>query len=686
MKKRLVSLLLAFSMMLTFLPVGAVSAFAEEGGTFSDGRLNYTVIDETAKTAKVSGVVDADTLTEADIPDECKGYRITEIGKEAFNGCAALQSVTIGANVEKIDDYAFKDSESYWGICKALATVTFAPGSCLKEIGEGAFKRCTALKSITIGANVEKIGKEAFYDDSALAKVEFAPESGLKTIGDSAFGSTAITAIDLPETLETIGEGALAYTQLTKIVIPAKVENLGSGAFIGCENLEKVVFKGNKITKIEGGMFQYCTKLKEIQWPTDLQKIEDAVFSYCSALEELDFRDLKELKKIGLCLTAQTLNLKKVYLPANAWEHLDQATFAEIIPFLADRKNVTIFYAGSEQDFKDTVSNGSDPQSYFYKVRLNGSTNLESKGFWPVKFSEYAVTFENEDGSVVYAKRDLFEDDTFGDVKKPADPTKAGYTFKGWKLKDSDQMLEDIASDTVLTADMTFVPVWEENKAPAKSYRIVVENGTVNGNTNTAEVDAGETVTLKPGEAPDGMSFQYWDIPQELMDALTADSEGKFDNKNPDLTFPMPSVKAGEYTIKAMFGTPDTVDDTDYTALGIATGVVGGTVVAGILGWQAYSLASQSYLELFLPYIPTNRAELATLLWEDAGKPETAAEAYADIDTDKTELQEAAHWAVAEGLMDEADPEDEHVFAPNSGISNWTIIKAWHKAQKRKKA
>ena len=40
---------------------------------------------------------------------------------------------------------------------------------------------------------------------------------------------------------------------------------------------------------------------------------------------------------------------------------------------------------------------------------------------------------------------------------------------------------------------------------------------------------------------------------------------------------------------------------------------------------------------------------------------------------------------LSEGLMDEADPEDEHVFAPNSGISNWTIIKAWHKAQKLKK-
>lgn len=633
MKKRLVSLLLAFSTMLTFLPVGAVSAFAEDGGTFSDGTLNYTVIDEGAKTAKVSGVVDK-TLTAADIPDKCEGYRITEIGKEAFKGCSALQSVTIGANVETIDEYAFSDTSSHQKDCEALKTVEFASGSCLKTIGQGAF------------------------------------------------ANTGLTAIKLPETLETIGQYAFIYTPLTEIEIPANVKTLGRGAFIGCAKLEKVEFKGNNLKTIEEVMFQDCTALTEVELPTSLEEIGANSFWGCSALEVLDLRDLKDLKKIGRLAMADCKSLQRVYLPANAWQNLNRAMVAEVDGFSDKTNEVTVYYAGSEQDFKDTVPNGAEPQSYFYKKTIG--INLVPEGFCTVKF-RVSVTFENEDGSVVYAKRDLFEDDTFSAVKKPADPTKAGYTFKGWKQKDSGQMFEDIASDTKLTAGMTFVPVWEENKAPAKSYRIVVENGTVNGNTNTAEVDASETVTLKPGEAPDGMSFQYWDIPQELMDALTADSEGKFDNKNPDLTFPMPSVKAGEYTIKAMFGTPDTVDDTDYTALGIATGVVGGTVVAGILGWQAYSLASQSYLELFLPYIPTNRAELATLLWEDAGKPEMAAEAYADIDTDKTELQEAAHWAVAEGLMDEADPEDERVFAPNSGISNWTIIKAWHKAQKRKK-
>ena len=299
MKKRLVSLLLAFSMMLTFLPVGAVSAFAEEGGTFNDGRLNYTVIDETAKTAKVSGVVDK-TLTEADIPDECKGYRITEIGKEAFKGCSSLQSVTIGAKVETIDEYAFSDIESYRDACHALATVTFAPGSCLKEIG-----KC-------------------------------------------AFAETAITAIELPETLETIGEAAFIYTKLAEIVIPASVKTMAGGTFIRCENLEKVEFKGDKLKTIGSNTFEDCTALKEIQWPTSLEEIGDVAFWDCLELEELDFRELKNLKKIGFCLTAQTPNLKKVYLPANAWECLDQAAFAEMLPLLVDNKTVTVYYAGSE--------------------------------------------------------------------------------------------------------------------------------------------------------------------------------------------------------------------------------------------------------------------------------------------------------------------------------------------------
>lgn len=282
MKKRLVSLLLAFSMMLTFLPVGAVSAFADDDGTFNDGTLNYTVIDEEAKTAKVSGVVDVNTLTEVTIPKAYNGYTITEIGKDAFWCCYKLQSVTIGANVETIDEYAFSDSEGHGGECKKLATVTFAPGS------------------------------------------------RLKTIGDDAFAGTAITTIDLPETLETIGDKAfISTTQLTEIEIPAKVEKIGNMAFAWCNNLEKVEFKGDNLQKIEPCTFFGCTKLTEIQWPTNLQEIEIKAFWDCPALEELDFRDLKELKKIDAWLTPKCLNLKKVYLPANAGVNFDRAAFAE---------------------------------------------------------------------------------------------------------------------------------------------------------------------------------------------------------------------------------------------------------------------------------------------------------------------------------------------------------------------
>lgn len=226
-----------------------------------------------------------------------------------------------------------------------------------------------------------------------------------------------------------------------------------------------------------------------------------------------------------------------------------------------------------------------------------------------------------------------------------------------------------------------------------KTYKAAkLEDGvslTVNGKVydDKTGIKAGDelTLTLDTSFIDQNEVFETWSLSEELEKALLAKDSTFNLNQNP-LTFTIPKdfeMEGTELSFKAKTTLSELAGESDHSALGIATGVVGGTVVAGILGWQAYSLVSQSYLELNLPYIPTNRQELATLLWEDAGKPELAVEVYADIDADKTELQKAARWAVAEGLMDEAD--DEQVFTPNNGVSKWTIIKAWRKAQKLKK-
>ena len=84
MKTRLISLLLAFSMALTFLPVGAVSAFAAEtGDTFNFNGLTYEITSDT--TAKVKGPEANTLLTQVTIPEKAtnslngKSYTVTAV-------------------------------------------------------------------------------------------------------------------------------------------------------------------------------------------------------------------------------------------------------------------------------------------------------------------------------------------------------------------------------------------------------------------------------------------------------------------------------------------------------------------------------------------------------------------------------------------------------------------------------
>lgn len=216
-----------------------------------------------------------------------------------------------------------------------------------------------------------------------------------------------------------------------------------------------------------------------------------------------------------------------------------------------------------------------------------------------------------------------------------------------------------------------------------KEYTITVEDGKINGEPS-ATIKAGDTVNLTVGEVPENMAFLYWDIPSDLLNALIK-KDGNFSNKTQNLRFEMPELEdaAGKsFTISAAFGTAETAESDDSSAFGVVTGIiVGGTVVA-VTGW----VGTELYLKAVLPQgasIPTNRQELALLLWQDAGKPEAVTALYADIAADQTDAQKAARWAIANGLLDAAD-EGSSIFAPNKSVSRFAVIKAWNQAQKMK--
>ena len=109
-------------------------------------------------------------------------------------------------------------------------------------------------------------------------------------IGDEAFYyCTAITSIELPETLTSIGDWAFAgCTGIETIVIPAEVTSIGKGAFNGCTNLKSVIFEeGSKLKSIDDYAFNDCTSLETITIPEGVESIGAKAFGGCEKITSI---------------------------------------------------------------------------------------------------------------------------------------------------------------------------------------------------------------------------------------------------------------------------------------------------------------------------------------------------------------------------------------------------------------
>ena len=218
----------------------------------------------------------------------------------------------------------------------------------------------------------------------------------------------------------------------------------------------------------------------------------------------------------------------------------------------------------------------------------------------------------------------------------------------------------------------------------------VTGGGLVNGKTS-AVVEAGKEVRLTVGEMQEGMSFNYWDLPTALTQALTDSSSGGFSNKVEPLTFTMPDLSEytedKSFTIRLDIRPAELPDDDDGpSVLGTMATVAVGGAAAGILVWQGVSLGVDSYLQLSLPggvAVPTNRRELVKLLWETAGKPDVVLPAlYGDVSAEDGELQKATRWAIDNGLVKSADESDASRFDPDRSVSKYEVARAWFKVKK----
>ena len=187
--------------------------------------------------------------------------------------------------------------------------------------------------------------------------------------------------------------------------------------------------------------------------------------------------------------------------------------------------------------------------------------------------------------------------------------------------------------------------------------------------------------------APEGQHFIGWtvklngvkqDDPTNILTTPDADDPTK-------VTFTMPDANV---EVTATFAEdpigPDGPDPVGPSDTGNIQGAISAVVIGAAAGAIIYEAGTGIYRVINMPGIPmpSNRIELAELLWEHAGKPEPVSTAlYSDIDEGDTDAQKAARWAVEQDLM--KDDADNNKFHPAFPVSKLRTCLTWNAAKEK---
>lgn len=669
MKKRLVSLLVAACMLLTLFPV---SAFAADVQEYTSGDYQYTLNEDGKATiTKYTG-----TESNITIPKQFENHEVTMIGAQSFKDNTSLEKIEISTNISTIDWMAFAG-------CTNLKEVVFTEPSKIEVLPFELFVNCSNLTTINIPSSVKEIKLQCFV------------------------GCTALTHVVIPEGVELIGRQAFSEcTNLQSIIIPSSIvesgipsggttaiQGVAKGAFWNCNNLSKVYYNGtqeqwnrivdydadttttlagqtrdNSVLKKDGVVVFRCNvtfamnghgdalaaqtvytgeKLAEVADPTDPDYTFDGWYTDAALTNPFDIKN-------------DTISHDTVLYAK--WKVIPVAAKMDVTTSKSD------YLVNTPVDVNIAIAPGTD----MYKI-LNGSVAL-TYGDEVEKVELNGKELDKKDYTVQELAQMMGQAQQSSDLKATLNVTykKTGsYTF-GIAVNDSND-------ETICNADAKVV-VGEKaaDLTPAtKLYTLTVKNADVTIKNGDEEIkaeknDKGELTAKVPEKADvtvtytsqsDAVAFDQWTI--------TTDETLDVDVKNNPLKFQMP---AGGVTIEAM--TKDaSIEEDEPNILGTAA------VGTAILAWQGYQLGTELYLKTALPAgtaIPTNRAELALLVWNHAGKPAPAAV----LPADATDTQKAIAWAVENDLLKAAKDNGE-TYVDTDSVSRVEVIRVWNKAQEK---
>lgn len=629
-------------------------------------------------------------ISKIELPDS-----VTELGEYAFNHCSGVTSVRLSNNLTEIKATALSDLGTTSNVAGSNPISITLPDSLL-YIGGKAFSLSngSGLKGdLTIPDNVQSIGEDAFVNNHGLTG-NLTIGKSVKEIGRGAFSSCNFTGkLSVPGSVTKIGEKAFMNNKFTSIQIANGVTSIGEYAFSGCTSVHSIDLSSiAQATYGDNAFASMSTKLIYVDNLTQKSTVESTqgftssvfaitnggTFAENATFEEgkLAIPEKTDYTFKGWYENAEfdgnavtTAETGKTYYAK--WEPAPVAATMTATTSKSDylvNTPVDVNIAIAPGTDMSKILNGSVALTYgdeVEKVELNGKELTEK---------EYIV-------------RELAQKLTSQSSNSQSSNIKAtlNVTYKKAGKFDFNVALKD-ANGAQICAAGTPVVVAEEaaELTPAtKLYTLTVKNADVTIKNGDEEIkaeknDKGELIAKVPEKADvtvtytsqsDAVAFDQWTI--------TTDKTLDVDVKNNPLKFQMP---AGGVTIEAM--TKDaSIEEDEPNILGTAAVVGTAAVGTAILAWQGYQLGTELYLKTALPAgtaIPTNRAELALLVWNHAGKPAPAAV----LPADATDTQKAIAWAVENDLLKAAKDNGE-TYVDTDSVSRVEVIRVWNKAQEK---
>ncbi len=266
------------------------------------GGYKVTAIAPLAFSCMNSGGVFADDryITENQIVSVSLPDTVETIGKFAFAKNLSLEKINIPAGVEIIPAECFFD-------CDSIKSIVL-PES-VRKIANMAFRWCDALESIEMNG-VSEIDNDAFDDCRKLSDIGYSEK--LKEVGINAFSRCNLTGVYDLSSLTQIGAGAFSDTDITKVILNDNLERLEYGVFQGCSLLEEVNYP-SKLVSIGECCFR-GSGINKAVFNEGLKEIGALAFERCKELYILELPE--SIEKIGSFAFENTL-LEIVVIPEN---------------------------------------------------------------------------------------------------------------------------------------------------------------------------------------------------------------------------------------------------------------------------------------------------------------------------------------------------------------------------------